>query len=429
MSEQVHLRLMKPSIVAAATFTLLLFTLPSNAQFRTNAQNLVLTNEDSLNSGTGKNKTVISGYGDAFYQRNFYQKQSTVSLERIVLFVGHRFNDKISLFTEMELENAVVASSNSDESNSSVGGDISMEQAFLKFNFNPRNYLVAGLFLPRIGILNENHLPVNFNGVERPLVEQFIIPATWREIGVAFYGTLNNIPLTYDVGIMNGLNSANFQHGSGFRDGRGLGSNAFANNLGLTAAVQYNISDFKFQVSGYMGGTVGLSKRGADSLDLDNGAFGTPLYLGEADIQYARSGFSGKILGAYVAYPDADKVNTAYAKNVASGMYGAYAEAGYDWLYKQQKTAQFITFVRGEIFDLNSNLPSPPKAIYDGTEKQTQIIAGFSYLPIPNVVIKADVRLQHTGPQNPALVINPPPNALPYSRSNQFLNVGIGYSF
>jgi hypothetical protein len=48
---------------------------------------------------------------------------------------------------------------------------------------------------------------------------------------------------------------------------------------------------------------------------------------------------------------------------------------------------------------------------------------------LPNVVIKADVRLMHTGPQNPALVINPAPNALPYQQNNQFLNLGIGYSF
>ena len=110
-------------------------------------------------------------------------------------------------------------------------------------------------------------------------------------------------------------------------------------------------------------------------------------------------------------------------------MYGAYAEVGYDWLYKQNKQPQFITFVRAEMLDMNSKTPSPPKAIYDGTEKQTHIIAGFSYLPIPNIVIKADVRIVHTGEQNPVLVINQPPNALPYSRNNQFLNIGIGYSF
>jgi hypothetical protein len=92
-------------------------------------------------------------------------------------------------------------------------------------------------------------------------------------------------------------------------------------------------------------------------------------------------------------------------------------------------TKQFVTFVRAEMLDLNAQTPTPPKAIYDGTEKQTHIIAGIGYLPIPNVVIKADVRLAHTGPQNPELVINPAPNALPYKQSNQFFNIGIGYSF
>ena len=409
--------------------TLILFSFFSNtskAQYKTNAQNLVSTNEDSLNAGSNQNKTVISGYGNAFYQRDFNKEQSIASLERVVLFVGHRFNEKISLFTEMELENALVASSSEDETNK---GEISMEQAYLKFNLNAHQYLVAGLFLPRIGILNENHLPVNFNGVERPMVETLVIPATWRELGIAFYGSLNNLPLTYDVGLMNGLNSANFEHGSGFREGRAEGSNALANNLAVTAGVQYNISYFKFEVSGYAGGTVGLNQHSADSLGLDNGAFGTPLYLGEADIQFAKNGISAKALATYVAYPDADKVNVAYAKNIGSGMYGAYAEVGYDWLYKQQKTAQFITFVRGEMLDLNSSLPAEPKGIYDGTQKQTHIIAGFSYLPIPNVVIKADVRILHTGPQNPELVINPAPNAIPYKQDNQFLNIGIGYSF
>lgn len=418
---------MKVFTKATGAFIFFLIAFTSKAQLRTGAQNLVLTNEDSLNTGSNKNKTVISGYGDAFYQRDFNKQQSTASLERVVLFVGHRFNEKISLFTEMELENAVVVSSGDDEN--SNGGEISIEQAFLKFNLNANHYIVAGLFLPRIGILNENHLPVNFNGVERPMVEQLVIPATWRELGVALYGSLNSLPLTYDVGLMNGLNSANFEHGTGFRNGRAEGSNAFANNLALTAAVQYNISNFKFQISGYAGGTVGLNQRSSDSLGLDNGAFGTPLYLGEADIQFAKNGISAKALGTYVAYPDADKVNAAYAKNTGSGMYGAYAEFGFDWLYKKQKTAQFITFVRGEILDLNSSLPPEPKGIYDGTQKQTHIIAGFSYLPIPNIVIKADVRLLHTGPQNPELVINPAPNALPYQQNNQFLNIGIGYSF
>lgn len=247
-------------------------TLISKSQYRTGAQQLIMTNEDSLNAGVAKNKTVISGYGSAFYQRDFFQKQSKATLERVVLFVGHQFNSKISFFSEMEIENAVVAGTENK-------GEISMEQAFLKFNLNPRQYIVAGLFVPRIGLLNESHLPVNFNGVERPMVEQLVIPATWRELGVAFYGRAARLPLNYSFALMNGLNSAGFEHGTGIQGGRPEGSNALANNLAVTAALQYTVGDFKFQVSGYMAGTVGLSKRGADSLNLNSGAFGTPLYF------------------------------------------------------------------------------------------------------------------------------------------------------
>ncbi len=394
-------------------------------QYQTQAQKLI-TSEDSLNRGANNNKTVISGYGDAFYQRDFNQHQSLVTLDRAVLFVGHQFNERISLFTELEIEHAIVTGTKSDD-HSSGKGDVAMEQAFLKFNLNARQYIIAGLFTPRIGITNENHLPVNFNGVERPLVEQLIIPTTWREIGVGYYGSSDRLPLNYSVAIINGLNSANFEHDTGIGEGEGLGSDASANNIAITASLQIHVSDFKFQFAAYAGGTVALGPRDSDSLGLNSGAFGTPLYLGEADMRYAKNGVGFKILGTYISYPDADKLNAAYAKNTPSGMYGAYAELGFDWLYKKQATKQFITFARCEILNMNSSIPS--NGIYDGTQKQTHIIAGINYLPIPNITIKADVRLLYTGRQNPDLVINPSPNAFPYKQSDQFLNIGIGYSF
>jgi len=404
-------------------FTLLFLCNAAFAQFRTQAQQQILTNEDSLHAGgVGDKKTILSGYGSAYYQHNANTQTSIATLERAVLFVGHQFSRKIAFFSELEIENALVVGNETK-------GEIAMEQAFLKFNLNPNQYIIAGLFIPRIGILNENHLPVNFNGVERPMVETWVIPATWRELGVGFYGRARNMPLNYSVALVNGLNSADFTHGTGIRDGRAEGSMAMANNLAVTAALQYNVRDFKFQLSGYMGGTVGLGKRASDSLSLDGGAMGTPVYLGAADVQYNHKGISVKVLGAYIAYPDAGKVNAAYAQNLATGMYGAYAELGYDLLHFRKKTAQLVAFCRYEIMDLNASMPAAPEGIYDGTLKQSHLIAGFSYLPLPNVVIKADVRLVHTGEQNPLLNINPPPNQLPYKQNNSFLNIGIGYSF
>ncbi len=392
------------------------------AQQRTPAQKLI-TNEDSLTNGITGSRTVISGYGSASYQRDFNQQTATLNLDRAVLFVGHQFNSKISFFSELELENAKV-----DASGGSTG-EIAMEQAFLKFNLNPRQYLVAGLFLPRIGILNENHLPVNFNGVERPLVEQLIIPATWRELGIGFYGRAARLPINYSIALINGLSSVNFEHGSGIREGRFEGSNATANNLAITAAIQYAYRDFKFQLSGYAGGTNGLNHRKSDSLQLESGMFGLPIYLGEGDIQYAHNGIAIKALGTIISFPGAVDINRAYGHNVATTMYGAYAEFAYNVLEhaKNSKDQQLNLFARYEALDMNASIPA--NGIYDGTLMQQHLIVGFGYMPIPNVVIKADVRLMHTGPENPELVINPSPVKLPYQQSNSFLNIGIGYSF
>jgi len=130
-----------------ALLTLLTLSQVSLAQHST-------TGEETQHKDTSSflSRTTLGGYGNAFYQRNFNTKTSTVNLERLVLFVGHKFNKKISFFSELEVEDAKV-------SGGEEGGEVAFEQAYLKFNLNPNNYLVAGLFLPRIGILNENNTP------------------------------------------------------------------------------------------------------------------------------------------------------------------------------------------------------------------------------------------------------------------------------
>lgn len=403
-----------------------IFTLSSAFLFITGAvfaqATRLVTAEDSLNSGLSKSATTIGGYGNAFYQRNNFQGTSKLNLERFVLFTGHKFNDKISVFSELEVEDAKVTGGES-------GGEIAIEQAYLKFSLNPNQYIVAGLFLPRIGILNEDHLPNTFNGNERNYVETFILPSTWREIGVGLYGNINGAPLNYSVGLVNGLSSGMFTHGTGIRDGRFEGRNASSNSLAITASLQYYAGDFKAQVSGYYGGTANISKRKADSLGLNSGIFGTPVAIGEGDIQYSHGGFSMRALGAIVSIPDAATINRAYANNTPKTEYGAYLEVAYNLLYKSgsRNDKQFIVFVRDEKFDINATIPS--NGIADETLNQNHIVAGFTYLPIRNVAVKADVRLVHTGAQNPELIINPNPVALPYQQNNNLVNLGVAFSF
>jgi hypothetical protein len=388
--------------------------------FYSSAQHL--TSEDSMLAGGNKPATFVGGYGNAFYQHNKSEEIGRINLERTVFFLGHRFNEKFSFLAEIEIEDAKVEGGE-------AGGELAIEQAYLKFKTSRNSFLIAGLFLPRIGIINENHLPNTYNGNERPIIERLLIPSTWRELGVGFYTSLNSLPIDISLGIMNGLNSSSFEHGTVFRGGRFEGREATANNLGFTGSIQYSVNNFIFQLSGYAAGTTAFTTREADSLRLDSGPLGTPVILGEANVQYKNNAFNLRVLGTTVSIPNASRINAAFANNTPESAYGFYAEAAYDLLYSEstEKKKSLKGFIRYEKLDLNATIPE--NGIIDPTLDQQHIIAGFNYLPIPNIAVKLDVRLMSTGDENPNLVINPDPNALPYQKNNTLINAGIGYSF
>jgi len=387
----------------------------------------VLTREDSLNAGlTPKtNPTVISGYGQAQVSYDLRLKTGVANLTRNVIFIGHRFSDKISLFSELELENAKVSAG-------APSGEISLEQLFLKFNINTNNYIVAGLFIPRIGIINENHLPTTFNTNERPYVEQLLIPSTWRELGVGLYGQISAMPgLNYSIALINGLNSAGFKQGTGLKDGRFEGSMATASNIAFTGSLLYYFNHFRMQATSYYGGSVGLNQREADSLQLNYGALGTPVMLNDFNIQYnAPSGLQAKALVSHVNIVDAASINRAYANNTPEQMFGYYAELGYNIFKPFAKLNQrsMVLFVRYEQMDLNAVVAT--NGINDDLQKKQFIIAGIHYQPIKGISVKLDYTQRITGTYNPQLYItNPYTTVLPFYKTNQFVSLGIGYSF
>ncbi|HUI63622.1 MAG TPA: hypothetical protein VL126_02180 [Bacteroidota bacterium] len=383
------------------------------------AMSVVIRPEGVLSAQTSDEKTTLGGYGSAMYQRDFNLKNATVDLERVVLFIGHDFSRTVSLVSELEMEDAKV-------SGGEPGGEIAFEQAYVKFALNADHAIVAGLFLPRIGILNENHLPTSFNGNERTQVETYILPSTWRELGVGIYGGNDLLPLNWSFALVNGLNAAGFTHGSLIREGRFEGRNASANNLALTGALQYYLDQFRAQVSGYYGGTVGLPAAQAESLKLSPGPFGTPVIIGEADASYAISGFSFRLLGTIVSIPDAEQINQAYSNNTPRSAYGFYAEGAYDifWDRNEAREKQLVVFLRLEKLNMNSSVPA--NGISDGTLRQVHLIGGLGYFPLSSVVIKADLRFVTTG--SPAEMMLPA-GFPPSQTTNTFLNVGIGFSF
>lgn len=384
----------------------------------------ILTKEDSLAAGlnVSTKTTVLSGYGEAMFSYNKGLGTGTANVTRFVTFFGHRFNKNITLFSELELENAKISSGN-------ASGEFSLEQVFLKFDLNRSNYIVAGLFIPRIGIINENHLPTTYNGNNRHFLETSLIPATWRELGVGLYGRFDRLPgFNYYVGVTNGLNSAGFTRTTGIRDGRYEGSNASSGNIAISAAALYYYRNFRFQASGYYGGSAGLNKKTADSLMLNSGMFGTPVALGEFNVQYTGKRIGVKAMAAAVNLRDAYAINRAYASNVAELMTGAFAEVSYQLLKSTDFTSKkLILFYRYEWFDLNYKMGA--EAIRDLALNQSYSVFGLTYKPHPGVAIKLDMVNKVTGTPNEVFYLTPSQQLPKYINNNWFVNLGLGYNF
>lgn len=380
----------------------------------------VLTKEDSLSAGliASPQATVLSGYGSMHYENNLTTHETTANLDRLVLFFGHKFSKKIFFFSELEIEDAKI-------DGSGASGEFALEQAFLKFQINRHSYLTTGLFIPRLGIINENHLPNTYNGVQRPFVETFIIPSTWREIGIGYYGFSQRIAgLNYNLALVNGLSCAEFENGSGIREGRAEGRNAQAGALALTGALLYYHGPWRFQVSGYYGGSAGLTPSQADSLQLDSGPFGTPVALLDFNAQYHSKRLTLKALATTVLIPDAARINLAYANNTPYQQLGYYLEGAYTVWQKEANVLRL--FGRYEFLDINAKLPV--NGISNPTLRRHYVVAGLSFLPHNGVIIKLDYTYRITGAQNPDLIVNPFLNR-PFYAQQHMVSLGIGFSF
>ena len=141
--------------------------------------------------------TVLSSYGEINYNRPTHAKQDTqADLRRFVLGYQHRFDEKTKVVAELEVEHAV----------SSAGdpGEVALEQAYVERQLTRTVAARAGLFLMPVGLLNENHEPTAYYGVERNFVETAIIPSTWREGGFQLVGSFDN-GVTVQGGVSTGF--------------------------------------------------------------------------------------------------------------------------------------------------------------------------------------------------------------------------------
>ena len=149
-----------------------------------NGYQRILSNLSGIPQGV-----TIGGYGEVLYNQP-NNLNGELDVQRLVMLFGYKFDDRVQFVTEIEYEHVK---------------EVYIEQAFVNYSIANAVNIRAGLMLVPMGIVNEFHEPTTFNGVERPSMDNKIVPTTWREIGIGVSGRLDGLALRYQAYLFNGF--------------------------------------------------------------------------------------------------------------------------------------------------------------------------------------------------------------------------------
>jgi hypothetical protein len=333
----------------------------------------------------------IGGYGEILYSNFAAKNQSgapsngedVITDLRAVMYLGYKFDQHFVLNTEIEYENAVVASDK--------GGEAEVEFAYIDYMHSPRFNGRAGLVLIPSGLINQLHEPTAFLGARRPDVDEVIIPTTWREIGAGFYGTAG--PVSYQFYGVNGLNAAGYTADGGIHEGSQEGSEALAQSWAFAGRV-----DFTAVPGLLVGASVFSGDAGQGRYTPAGEKISALTTLVEAHADWRWRGLWLRGIYAHTTIEQADLVNQLNNfegdESVGSAQEGWYLQGGFDVLsLVAGSKMNLIPFVRYEQYDTQAEVPvgyarNPENDVH-------ALTLGAIYQPIPQIILKADWQQKH----------------------------------
>lgn len=328
----------------------------------------------------------LAGYGEGYYQNILSDAGSNRDLSdalRTVGYFGYRFNDWILMNSEIEFEHGSTEGGASGEN-----GSVSVEFSYLDFFLHPAANIRAGLVLVPMGFINEIHEPAYFHGVQRPEVERYLIPSTWREMGAGLFGKFGH-GFEYRTYLLNGLRANAFSD-RGIRDSRQSGAEAIAEDLAWVGRLDYTPSD---TIPGLLLGTAlytGNAGQKDTFGDAATPAVRTTLFEGHA--QYKANGLELRALGVLTYIGDAALVSQQVGSTVGNRQFGWYTEAAYDvlQLFGNPNGHYLAPFVRYEQLDTQASVPTGFTA--NPLQDRSVYSIGLTYKPITQVAVKAEYR-------------------------------------
>ncbi|MFT5147290.1 MAG: hypothetical protein ACI9H1_002025 [Polaribacter sp.] len=394
----------KDKVMRKSVVFIMLISLFSNINAQNSAEKIV----------AGNSGLHIGGYAQVDFNLNgrdgTIHNNGKLDVHRLVTFFGYNFNEKASFVSEVEFEHV---------------SEVYVEQAFLDYKIKKNLSINAGLMLIPMGIQNLYHEPASFNGVERTNVDKYIIPTTWREMGIGLSGRSLEHSLNYQAMLVNGFNGYNeggvFSGKSGLRSGRQKGAESYITYPDFAGRVSYyGYPGLNLGFSAYVGDSESKAYDGLDLADESAVASADSTIIGVqmlgVDARYNKG--SLQLTGQYILanLSNTDQYNAITSKDLGSKLTGYYAEVGYNLMdgiipFIESETEELIAFARYENY--NTHAETEGVAIND-VYNRTEMTFGLGFKVAQGAVFKADYQIKS--------------NASSEEETGQF-NLGIGVWF
>lgn len=333
-----------------------------------------------LLSGNYGKAVTLGAYGEMTYNQP-ESNNGELDVQRLVLLVGYKFSDQVQFVTEIEFEHVE---------------EVYVEQAFVNYAIAPNVSLRGGLMLVPMGIVNEFHEPTTFNGVERPAVDNVIVPTTWREIGFGVTGRSNELSIGYQAYVFNGFKSTSFggdggvngflKGSNGLRSGRQKGIKSTIDSPTLSLKIDYyGIPGLRLGVSSYFGKT-----QAEDDVEAIDGSNIGISMLG-LDARYAFKRFAARGQYIHASLSDTENYNDLTGRDLGSALKGWYIETSYN-LLAQEKSQRLFAFARYEKYDTHADTEGD--LLRNDNYNRNDLTMGLSYHIAPGVVLKGDYQFR-----------------------------------
>ena len=379
---------------------------------------------DSVLNHMGSSRLSVGGYGEICYSRNYYSdhvsrysqpeehkndpSHGKFDLPHAVVYLGYDFGKGWTFGTEIEFEHGGngLAYEKEDEEGGEweqeveKGGEVELEQFWIQKSFGRAANLRFGHIVVPVGLNNAHHEPTNFFTVYRPEGENTIMPSTWHQTGVSFFGRYKDF--RYEAQLLAGLNADGFTNTNWIKNGaKSPLEYDVANKYGVALRLDnYSVRGLRIGLSGYYSHSIGNSyPRNAAGVD---DTYEGKVAVGAIDFTYRGHNWIVRGQADYGYLGDAEQLKYLYNRVNKKSPYhhsafvskNAYAwglEAGYDVFSQiqslRQQDRKLYVFGRYEQYDPYA---SATKGIsYNYTEVKRMAV-GVNYYPLPEVVVKAE---------------------------------------